>query len=90
MHDILHTSKLKPAVGFVPGSSRVILSAFRPPAGNSGEFEVEHILYSHFVHRGHSLVKEFLVKWCEYDLFEAPWEPLAKLTNCPDVFSSFH
>ena len=41
------------------------------------------------MHHGRKLVEEFLVKWRGYDLFEATWEPLAHLTNCPDVLSLF-
>ena len=80
---------MKPAIGFVPGSSGVTPSAFWPPTDDSGEFKVEDIMDSRFVHHGRLLVEEFLVKWLGYDLFEATWEPLENLTNCPDVLSLF-
>ena len=44
VHDVFYASQLKPAIGFVPGSSGVTLSAFWPPADDSSEFEVEDVL----------------------------------------------
>ena len=49
VHDVFHVSKLKPAIGFVPGSSGDTPSPFQPPVDNSSEFEVENILDLHFV-----------------------------------------
>ena len=80
---------MKSALGFIPGSSGIPPSVFWPPVDDSGEFEVEHILDSRFVCRGHLLVEEFFIMWYGYDFFEATWEPLANLTNCPDVLSFF-
>ena len=80
---------MKPAIGFVTSSSGVAPSAFWPPGDDSSEFEVEDILHSCFVLRGRKLVEEFLVKWRGYDFFKAIWEPLANLTNCLTVLSSF-
>ena len=80
---------MKPAIGFVPGSLGVTPSVFWPPVDDSGEFKVEDILNSYFVHRGWLLVGKFIVKWRGNNLFEATWEALAYLTNCPDVLSFF-
>ena len=49
VHDIFHISWLKPAIGFVPGSSGYT-PPFVPPVDNSGEFKVEDILDSCFLH----------------------------------------
>ena len=89
VYNVFHVSQLKPAIGFVSGSSGDTPSLFQPSVDNSGEFEVDDILDSCFVHHGWQLVEEFLVKQHGYDLFETTWEPLSNLTNCPDVLSLF-
>ena len=65
---------MKPAIGFIPGSSGVTPSAFRLHVDDSSEFKVEDILDSRFVHHGHALVEEFLIKWHGYDILKATWE----------------
>ena len=56
---------------------------------DSGEFEAEDILDSHFVYLGPRLIEEFLTIWHKYDLLDTTWEPLANLENCPIALSSF-
>ena len=90
VHDVFHALQLKPAINFIPGSSGATSSAFWHPEDDSGEFEVEDILDSCFLYHVHQLAEGFLVLWYDYDLFEVAWEPLAILTNYPDVLSSFN
>ena len=89
MHDAFHISQLKPVISFVPGLSGDTPSPFWPPVDNSGEFEIGDILDSCFVHGSCLFVEKFLINWGGCDLFKVIWEPLANLTICPDMLSSF-
>ena len=47
----------------------------------AGEFEVKGILDSHLGRYG----TVYLVKWLNYPVFEATWEPTEHLASAPDV-----
>ena len=53
MYDISHALWLKPAIGFILGSFGATHPAFWPPVDDSGEYEVEDILYSCFERHNH-------------------------------------
>ena len=90
MHDVFYASKLKPAIGFIPGLYRVTLFAFQPPEEDSGKFEVEDILDSCFVSYGYHYIEEFLAKWHGYDFFKAGWEPLVNIMNFLNMLFLFY
>ena len=71
VHDVFHTSQLKPVAGQPRGEQAVLLE------DGAEEYEVEKIL-AHRVARGR---KEFLVKWKGYGEYENSWEPEANLGN---------
>ena len=50
MYNVFHALLLKAAVSFVLGLSGITPSAFWSPEDDPGEFEVENILDSCFVH----------------------------------------
>ena len=87
LHDVFHASQLKPAVGYT--GDTVEDSGFHPPADDDGDFEVERVLDYRRVRCGRSWVDEYLVKWVEYDLFEATWEPMSNLANGPAALAEF-
>ena len=61
------------------------MECFRPPADENGEFKVEDILDHKTTGRG----LLYLVKWKGYSVFEATWEPVSNLTNCPRVLAGY-
>ena len=83
IHDVFHSSQLKPAVGFTPGAA--FDTPFRPGADSSGEFEVEDILDHRSTHSG----MQYLVKWRGYPVAEASWEPLAHLSHCRAILLAY-
>ena len=62
VHGVFYVLQLKPAIGFVAGSSGDTPSLFWPLVDDSVEFKVKDILDLCFVHCGCQLVEEFLVK----------------------------
>ena len=80
VHNIFHASQLKPAIDFVPGLFG-FTPAFWPPMDDTSKSKVEDIFDSCVLHHVLQLIKEFFIKQRGYVFFEAPWEPLANLTN---------
>ena len=58
---------------------------------DSGEYELEQLLNSRISKRGRGKGQlEYLVKWKNYPLEEASWEPVANLMNAREVIEEFH
>ena len=78
LHDVFHISLLKPHHGAVPYRADPVVvdtTAAEP------EYEVETILRSHkHQHNEHQWVKH-LVKWKDYPIRAANWEPADHLAN---------
>ena len=87
LHPVFHASLLKLAIGYSGDS--IPDSGFCPPVDGMDEFEVERVLDHRRVRRGRVWVDEYLVKWVEYGVFEATWEPSAHLANAPTALADF-
>ena len=78
LHDVFHISLLKPHHGAVPYRADPVVvdtTAAEP------EYEVETILHSFtHQHNRHQWV-EYLVKWEDYPIHEATWQPADHLAN---------
>ena len=58
---------------------------------DSGEYELERLLNSRISKRGRGRGRlEYLVKWKNYPLEEASWEPVTNLTNAQEAIEEFH
>ena len=58
---------------------------------NSGEYELERLLNSWISKRGRGQGRlEYLVKWKNYPLEEASWEPVTNLMNTWETIEEFH
>ena len=85
IHNVCHVSLLEPHVAN-PFPSRDILLPPPVEIDDKVKYEVEEVLDSHL--RRKRLY--YLVKWKEYDISEATWEPASHLTNAPDLVAAFH
>ena len=55
------------------------------------EYEVEEI-FGHRMHRkrrGHTLQREFLIKWKGYPSYDATWEPESHLQSAPEILQDY-
>ena len=87
MHDVLHASQLKPAIGYDGSNAKAAdIPSFRPAADELGEYKVNDILDHCSRGRGRT---EYLVKWRGYSVFESTWEPEANLTNCARTLAMY-
>ena len=58
---------------------------------DSGEYELERLLNSRISKQGRGRGQlEYLVKWKNYPLEEASWEPVMNLTNAQEAIEEFH
>ena len=58
---------------------------------DSGEYELEWLLNSRISKCGRGRGQlEYLVKWKNYQLEEASWEPVTNLTNAREAIEEFH
>jgi hypothetical protein len=85
IHNVFHVSLLEPAPTN-PFPSRIVPPP--PPVEVDGELEyvVEEILDSR--RRGRGL--QYLVRWLNYPLSEATWEPSSNVVNAADLVAAFH
>jgi hypothetical protein len=80
IHDVFHTSQLKPVVGAPRVPAAIALED-----GEEDEYEVEAVLDSRLV-RGQ---RQYLVRWKGYGQFDDTWEPAANLQNAQDKVKEF-
>ena len=58
---------------------------------DSGEYELERLLNSQISKQGRGRGRlEYLVKWKNYPLEEASWEPVTNLMNTQEAIKEFH
>ena len=78
LHDVFHVLLSKPHHGAVPYRADPVVvdtTAAEP------EYEVETILHSHKCQHNWGQWVEYLVKWKDYPIHEATWEPADHLAN---------
>ena len=58
---------------------------------DNGEYELEWLLNSRISKRGRGRGRlEYLIKWKNYPLEEASWEPVTNLMNAQEAIEEFH
>ena len=80
IHPVFHISLLKP---YVPDHRFPGRAFARPPpiAGTTDTFLVERLLDRRQIKVGSKFVRQYLVQWQGYPLYEATWEPLENLVG---------